>query len=759
MNSSSKKGGAQASPDQESTPIGAPSWVLLILLAVLPAAFATGLSNFESLKELLLVGGMGVALVMWGISVLRRGRLKVAPGRVAILGVVFAFYTLGATLWASNRLWGVWESLHFVALAAAVLIIVAPIGRGLRFRDFALASGVGGLAAAICGLLDLAGVGLFTVVWNPAGPTGAFDAMEFGAAYFAVALPILWVGALRTRGKERIFMAISLILSSLYFALLGGWIWTAILAAVCVLSAFVVGAFRRPHSLRVIVPAVVLSALVGVLAGGVYLGFGPSPAPTEATQLPRLVRVDSLNAEQLAHRGARGYNLLFSADRTESVRGLQAHAYLASVGLELFSDNPLLGNGAGAWWPNQTQFLDSEHEYIVHEFERYPAFRSPHNGATKLLVEYGAVGFLLFVIWVFAIFAVALGGLMKHPRAAQDDRDDQAKTDSGWVVEHWAMLSAALIGVVFMLFTPLLSLAPAALIWVVGLGVLARVSAEYSGFSGWSTAWHMSARNDGSGQASGALKAGALLSVLIGLGVLVPTVLQAGASYHRGQADQWMRATEYERAIDAYESSQRWYPASGDVPLNISQANSRLGQLEASSDWVDRAVSMRPYDARALTLKGRLSLGKLDAAETIALGNRAVAAFPNSIAARKLLISALELQERYKEAVEQAEAMVARKPPTRQRSELEQLIGNLESDFLRNPSKAKKHYLEAIKYTGSSIKRKKLSKKIEKMDEAIKAQRRRLDGESTPDEPADEATDGPFEGPSGVDAPREDAPK
>src|SRR5690554_5216786 len=179
MTRSTKNADQRANHSQR---LGVSSWGLVILVAALPAAHAPGLSNFEALKELLLVGGMGVALVMWGAGALRSARMRVAPALATILGVIFALYTLGATLWAAQKLWGLWESLHFVALAVAMLIIAAPSGRALRFLDLALALGAGALGAALCGVLDLAGVGLVTAIWDPAGPAGAFDAVEFGAA-------------------------------------------------------------------------------------------------------------------------------------------------------------------------------------------------------------------------------------------------------------------------------------------------------------------------------------------------------------------------------------------------------------------------------------------------------------------------------------------------------------------------------------------------------------------------------------------------
>jgi len=208
-------------------------------------------------------------------------------------------------------------------------------------------------------------------------------------------------------------------------------------------------------------------------------------------------------------------------------------------------------------------------------------------------------------------------------------------------------------GLVFMFFTPLLSLASAALSWVVALGVLARVSAEYNDFAGWSRIWRPRA---------GALRVGALLATVAGLAMLVPTALNAGATFYRGHADHLMQNAEYARAIEAYKTVERWYPAAGDVPLNIGLAAARIGRLEEVANWVDLAVQRRPHDVRALTLKGKYLISQRDPAGAVDLGNRAVAAFPNSLGARNLLIAALALQERYAEAAAMWERLVRLEP-------------------------------------------------------------------------------------------------
>ncbi|TDP61774.1 tetratricopeptide repeat protein [Bradymonas sediminis] len=567
--------------------LGVPSWGVLILLATLPFAFDTGLRSFETLKELLLVAGMGVVLVSWGVAALRRGRFIVAPARVAILGAIFALYALVSIIWAEHRLWSLWEALHFVALAVALLITAAPSGRALGFGDIALASALGGLGAAVFGGLDLVGMGGFRPGWDPAGPTGAFDTPEFGAAYFVVILPIIWGGALCSRGVRRVFLALSFLISLAYFSLLAGWLWAGVLGGLGIVAAIFVGAFQRQQALRVLLPSVVLSALAGVFALVMTVALGAAPAS------------------------------------------------------------------------------------------------SGQSGVTQLFSEYGVAGFSLFALWVLAIFAVAISGLISRGQAYALNEGRAEEGATYWLVEHWAMLSAGLAGVGFMLFTPLLSLAPAALSWVVILGVLARVSAKYNGFTGWSSARRAAAPEPGARASFGALRVFAGAAILVGLAILVPATLQTGASYYRGKGDRWLLSEGYHDAIDAYKSALRWYPVAGDIPFNIAQASAHIGDDREARAWVDRALKVRPDDIGALTLKGRLLLNDADISKAVGVGRRAVKAHPDNLEASNILLSALILEQRYEDAVAQAQKMLTHDLPPVENARLTSLLAELQKEVLR----------------------------------------------------------------------------
>jgi tetratricopeptide (TPR) repeat protein len=709
MSESSRDGAKKEAKAEISLAI--PSWIVLVLLALTPPAFATGFSNYELLKELVLTGGVGLALLIWGIQAVRARAVSMMAGRVTVLVLAFGLYALAASLWADNQLLGLWDSLHFVALAGVVLIVTSPVGRPLRFYDFAVATGVGAALASVFGFLDLAGIGLFTIVWDPPGPTGAFDAMEFASAYYAVALPVLLGATFRFPSKSRIFFGVCFALAGFHFALVSSWAWAAVFAGACVLAALIVIAFQRTEAVMVLWPVMVLLGVVAVFVAIAQWGMPQPERTSPATSLPRLVQTGAADPRKM---GGEVRNTVFAPDRWESVTSSRAHSYLLAVGTDLFSEKPIIGHGAGSWWPLQTESPNIDHPFVESMFAHYPAFRTPHNGVTKLLVEYGVVGLALFVLWLMATFAVTLGALARRTER------------TGWIVEHWALLTAALAGLAFMFFTPLIELAPAALTWVAGLAVLTRFSASLNDFRGWSSVWAARSGREG-GFASNSNLAGAL-AALVGLGVLVPTVLNFAAGYYRGQADQYMLRTLYPDAVQAYRAAGQWYPAFGDVPYNIALAYEREGKLEKNQEMIELAVDLRPYDVRALALYGRAELGDKDKSKAIRLGKRAVDAYPNSVEARKLLVAALDVGSRYEEAVEQALEMLEREPPRDDRAQLHMMTADLYLDMLKRPADAKKHYERAYNLIENPQQRAKLKDKLKGIDTLIENQRRMREG-------------------------------
>ncbi|MFW5968431.1 MAG: O-antigen ligase family protein [Persicimonas sp.] len=681
--------------------LSVPSWIVLALVGLAPTIFATGFSNYEAVKEIALVGGLGAALAWWGVLVWRERSVAVAAGRAATLAILFGVYVLAASAWAPNALSGLWEAAQLAALAVVVLLVLAPVGRALRLFDFATAVAVGAGVAGVTGILDLVGVGVFTVIWDPPGPTGAFDAMEFATAYYAVALPVLMASIFRYAGRWRVLFAVAFALAGFHFGLMAGWEMAAIFAGVCAAAALILFAFERLRATIALTPALILLGALAVFVAVGQWGFEPPEPTSEATSLPHLSKPDFDERDYKASGRVR--NIVFSPDRMESITSWESRDYLLGVSTEMFAEQPIVGHGAGAWWALQTKHIDMDHPYVSGWFDWYPAFRSPHNGAAKLMVEYGLTGLILFALFVVA----ALGVVVASVGAGGDPTE--------WMLDHWALLASGLAGLVFLFLTPLLELAPAALTWAVALAIGLRLSAERLGFRGWTQRWSLGADEEGGALAP--VMGVTVIAVVLGVAMVALSVLNLGAGVHRGHADHLMLRTAYEDAIEAYEASERWLPTQGDVPLNIAIAAARTGEHDRLAEAAERAVEMRPHDVRALERRGRVELGG-NKGEVLHYARRAVEAFPNSFAARKLLIAAHDVRGEHEKSIEAALEMLDKDPPRSYRAQLHLTVGDVYSEIMEDTDNAKKHYERALDLVDAPQRQIKLKDKIEKLDES-----------------------------------------
>jgi len=545
--------------------LGIPSWILLVLFSMVPVVFATGFSQFEILKNAVLVGGSGAALAVWAATVAWRGRATFTAGRVLVLAVVAALYVAASVGWSPGVVYGSSAASSVVALFGIVVVMASPVGRAIRFVEFATAVSVGMALAALTGVLDLVGSGLFTAIWDPPGFTGAFDSMEFAVAYYGVSVPIAIAGTQHTSGRQRIGFAVASVLGALHFGLVANWTYLGLFAAVSLTVAVLIVVYEGFETLVVLSPVgamVGLVVFIKLVAGAFWAG--PSD-PTDATSLPVMDRAAGVQPGALRDKQIR--NPTFSIDRMESVRSMETRGYLTEVAFDLIRERPVFGHGAGAWWRLQTKHPNEGHHAVQGQFTHYPAFRSPHSIYGKLLVEYGAFGFALFFLWFVGCATIALGALGRT--------GDQPEL----VVEQWGLWGAVAGGLAFGVLTPLLEVAPAAAVWFGAIAVWTRRSAEVNGYQGASQQWRLGGEEGSStpGRVAVGAVAGGLAAALV-----VVTVADTVSRLYRGWGDQLMLRTYYERAVERYETAHEWFPARGGVLYNISLAEHRLGTLGES---------------------------------------------------------------------------------------------------------------------------------------------------------------------------------
>lgn len=771
--------------------LGIPAWLILFVIAATPVVFATGFSEFEVVKEFVLAIGSGVALAIWAGTLIARGRLAVVAGRVVALIAAFGLFVVGSLIWSSSILYGAAHASQLFALVAAVIVLSAPTERPVRFFDFAVAVSAGLGIAGVFGMLDLAGVGVFTTVWDPPGPTGSFDAMEFAVAYYAVAIPVALAAVQYVDSWARIFFGIAALLGAVHFGLVADWLFVGIFLGACLAAALLIVAFEGIETVMALSP---IGAMVGLvlLVAFVTAEFVSVPAePNDATSLPVLKRDAGINKQVLEESKIR--NPSFAIGRMETVRSLEERAYLASVSFDLFQERPFVGRGAGAWWRLQTKHPNMDNPAVSRRFAHYPAYRSPHNAWSKLVVEYGVIGLALFALWLAGCAAIGLGALGRsgeHPSL---------------IDEQWGLWALGLAGLAFATVTPLIELAPAAIVWVSGIAVLTRRSAAVNEYRGASMRWTI----EGSGRSRGVGVVAAALAVGLAGIVSVDSV----SRLYRGWGDQLMLRTYYKRAVAQYEKAHAWMPIRGDVLYNKTLARNRVGSLNAEvtdklqdefgnrgkkptaqqpersrargdDEKGDRAgaaeeppgapdagapagrdkqkktnannqpsetsrrnvikntethrqlqqlMELRPYDARVLNLTAQFYVRWKFPKEALKMARRAVEAFPNNVSSRKTLATALRLRGDFDAAAEQLLTLLERSPPDREAYVLHYQLGRLYFEYLDEFVTAKEHFQSAKEVATSRAGRKRVQQQLKKVEQRLERKRRLREGKPPKD--------------------------
>lgn len=711
-----RQGEESAQDKIERLDLSLSSWIVLAMLALLPLVFATGFSNFERARELMLGLGSALALMTWGAYVFGRRPMSMVAGRVGILLGAFLLYGAISLAWAPELLAGLTGIVHWFSLGVIALVIVAPAGRPLRFIEFALAISLGALVSGIFGMMDLAGVGVFTPIWNPPGPAAAFDAIQFATAYYVVALPIVIAGVVRFSGRLRLLFGASFLFAALHFGVIASWTFGAIFAGVCLGVALVIVLVQRSQSVLALYPVFALLGVAAIILLGGQLLFEDPPLVTDATSLPQITVMDGVRADVL--REAQVRNPVFAIDRMEAVVSSDAYSYLIGVGMELFREQPVIGHGPESWYVMQTKYPRMDDVHVRSMFETYPAFKSPHNGFIKILVEFGLLGSLFFGLWLVGVLWITISALTyRSERVA-------------WLVEHWALTTSLVAGIVFMCLTPLIELVAPAALWFAAAAMLTRLSAAINDFKDWSGVWtlHRAIADPGKKRF---VTVGAL-SIVLGAAMVVPVTLHGLASYHRGHGDHLMLRTHYEQAGEAYRRAHELYPSSGEVPYNVALSFFRTGQMVAGTAEINEALLMRPHDSRILTLATNAHLRTTNYGAAMETGRRAVLTNPNSIDARRAYGAALQLRGRYDQAATVLLEGIARNPPHTARINLHQRVAELYEGPLEQPRRAIEHYTRAIEGTPPGAARSLMQDKLSELENKIERERLMREGKPIP---------------------------
>jgi O-antigen ligase len=109
------------------------------------------------------------------------------------------------------------------------------------------------------------------------------------------------------------------------------------------------------------------------------------------------------------YRELNRYEEILRSDNVLQVKAVRQRLEIASIGLQLFLENPVWGVGAGNF---RSETKDMETESLGYLYGGI----APHNMYTQILAELGIIGFFLFMWFYYTIFEHLLFGMRhEHP--------------------------------------------------------------------------------------------------------------------------------------------------------------------------------------------------------------------------------------------------------------------------------------------------------------------------------------------------------
>lgn len=691
------------------------SWLVLVSVALSPVIFATAYSSYETAKWSVTSILVAIAVILWGVRAIRARPVRISAGRVALSAFAFGAFALLGVLWADVPMFGALQGVTWFVFVAVFLLIVAPAGRAIRFVEMALALAVGTGISAIFGLLDLAGVEVFTIVWDPLGPTGAFDSGEVAAAYYAVTVPVLIAASVRHGGAMRGVFGLAAALGAFHFGLVAPayGLWAAFVAVAFVSVAMVL---LQGFSRAVLLYPALAAFLSAMVVAGAGSFIGGDQGPSDANRLPQ-IRHESKRTMETIDSEIR--NTSFAIGRVEALQNQQARGYLTGIAFDFFREKPIFGWGTGSWWTIQTNFVRENEPFVKGKFTLYPAFKSPHNGYLLAAAELGAVGFLLLLLWVVGVLSITATAM-----ASKEEPEN-------WALEHWGLASGAVGGLIFAAITSSFQMIGVGVSLFAVLAMLTRESAVLNEYKGMSAVWMF---NEGGERRMDFTVLGGLIPIVVALGLLYPVATATVAKYHQGLGDHLMLRTQISRAVDEYEQAHSVFPYDGEVLYNIVAGARRGNKLDTVEAELKLASALRPYDARVKYLQALLQLQKGEQDEAIQRAREAVSLFPNYVAAYKVLALGHDKNRKYEEAANALRQALELDPPQEMRGPIHRELATYYSQALGKPKLALEHMQKSAELIDDPVERGTLEAKARELEKELKRQRLQREGKPIPNE-------------------------
>jgi hypothetical protein len=671
------------------------------LLAVVlgPVVFATGFTMYESLK-FLHWGVVGTTiLVCLTVHALCGGvKPRVDPRAFGFGALFFAFAGI-AVLWSPVREYALAELAKWLCLW--VLFLIAAWAPWFSREDLSVAASVGAFGSGVVGLLELGGVVWFRRIWDAPGATGAFDSLEVLLPFYVVSLPLAMAVALGSKGWRGVAGWCGFVAGGLHFGLAGDPSAALVGCGVMVFVTLVFRAFLTEGQRSLTLRPLALIALLSLPPLGALQWADTVPAVTDATDLQQVLPLKKSNVLQAD--GVRGLD--FATGRWESLPTAATRHYLRAVFLKLFTEKPIVGQGTGGWLLSQTRDMP-DHPFTRASRYTYPRFRSAHGSQWTILVEFGLVGFLLFLIWLGTIETAAVG----QWRALQEREGDRSRD----VILFWAFVVAALLGVLWSTWTASIEFVGTSALLFVVFGVFARDESLQ-------------------GESFLSRRSSLVTFLLIGVFVQVAVVSLAIASYERSWGDLMMLRGRSADAAEVYSNSRVARHLDAEVAYNHCLALQRGGGDSAlCGDLVETAKRLAPNDARMHHLAGVVAIKEQDMSSARKESRRARHLFPNYISAAKTLALSYDLENNFEQAAKVLEEELARNPPKFIRIVLHVSLGGYYQDHLSRLPRAVEHYKKAVELYEPGQRRDILNERIESLEQAVARTRLEREGKPIP---------------------------
>lgn len=688
------------------------TWMILAALALVPGAFATAFSSFEVVKAALLLVLVGLAMLAFGVDVLRKKSTAVTGVKVALVAYLFGAFALISAAWSPVPILGLVDAMKWTAMVGVFLLVVSPVGRAIRFNDFGLALGIGAIIVGASSVLDAVGLEVFTPVWNPSGATGAFDSHEFLVPYTAMVIPILSAGVIRHTGWQKIVIGVGLLFAALGFGLNTSLLFAGVASGVWVVATLVILIFQGFGRASLLGPAVG-ALIVASSAAAVGHFLAPEPHASDANRLPVVVVEQKSTIDDFTDNDIRFP--MFEIGRTEEVANTAAYPYLFALGMDMFREKPLGGQGAGGWWQVQTKYSRPDDPYVSKLFQHYPAFKSAHNSYVEALAGFGFIGFFLFLAWLVSVFAVTLTGLGR-----KEERER-------WLLEHWGLILGVGSGAALAMVSPALNFAGTGVVFFAGLGLLIRESSMLNEFKGLGTIWRIDAN---SGITTRVFVG--LVPAVIGVAMVAVMVPNIRSEYYRGLADHLMLRTHFKRSADMYDKAHQAFPYRGENLFNKGLALRRTGKLDDGIEAMIASLELRPFDSRPHVHISQYYSLKNKPVDALKHARRSVELFRNNLEGRKAIALAFDREGRVEEAALEIQKALELDPPDTERAVLHQELGRYYEKDLGKPKLAIEHYQAAAKLTVDKVDREMLEFQVKELDKQVQRDRLQREGKPIP---------------------------